>query len=158
MRITLAAALLASCLAATLAGCNRDGGNAQNSGLPTPGARPGNNSSADPNSEQAFRQSYRSINIETCISAARTRAQRERNSALGMDFRPYCTCSVDRLMANRSVEELTRLQPGPREQAIAQECGREHGMLIDGGPSSGGDTSSDPGIAPADDTDGSGGK
>lgn len=130
MRIALAAAALL----AVLAGCNQGSGNTQGNagGLPTPGPRPGG--SADSGGDQGARQAYRRLNVESCIAAARTRAERERNSAMGQDFRPYCECAVDGLMEGRSLEELARFRPGPREQQVARQCGREHGMLIDFGP------------------------
>lgn len=132
MRIALAAAIVL----AGLGGCNQGGGNAQSNagGLPTPGARPG--SSADAGGNQSARAAYRRVNVESCIGAARARSERERNSALGQDFRPYCTCAVDGLMEGRSMAELASLRPGPREQQIAAQCGREHGMLVDSGPGS----------------------
>ena len=126
-----------------LAGCGQrqenDRANGQNeAGLPTPGPRPGgSNASTDLSADQGFRQTYRTININSCISAARARAARENNAPPGTDYRAYCTCAVDRLMAGRTMEELTALRPGPREQQIAEACGREHGMLIDTGPSGG---------------------
>jgi len=120
MRIAVAAAMLLA-----LAACNQRGGNEQNQagGLPTPGARPGGNSSADLNSDQSFRQSYRSLNIGTCVNGARTQGGAR---VAGIDFRPYCTCFVDRSMAGLSVEQLTSLQPGAREERIAEQCAREN--------------------------------
>lgn len=135
--------IVLAAIAAALAGCGQrpenSGANAQNeAGLPTPGPRPsGSNTGTDLSAEQSLRQSYRTININSCISAARARAVRENNAPAGTDYRPYCTCAVDRLMAGRTMEELTRLRPGPREQEIAEICGRENGMLIDSGASGG---------------------
>lgn len=121
MRIVLAAALLA-----TLAGCNRDGGNAQSNagGLPTPPSRPPGNGSADLASDETFRQSYRTINIETCVRSGQQRVARSGRTP--PDFRAYCTCSIDRLMAGLSVEQLTSLRPGPREERLAEQCARAH--------------------------------
>lgn len=143
MRIILAATIIL----AGLAGCNRDGGNAQTNaggtpaastgGLPTPGPRPSTSTggvTTGTGGDEATRQAFLRVNVESCIAAARMRSERERNSALGMDFRPYCTCAVQRLMEGRSVQELTNLQPSPRDQEAAQQCGREHGMIIDNGP------------------------
>lgn len=141
MRIVLATAIIL----AGLAGCNRSDGNAQansggtpvanTSGLPTPGPRPSNGAGGvSTGGDQGARQAFLRVNVDGCIAAARARSERERNSALGMDFRPYCTCAVERLMEGRSMEELASLQPSPRDQEAAQQCGREHGMLIDNGP------------------------
>ena len=133
MRIALAGALFL----AALAGCNQRSGNAQTNeagGLPMPGPRP--TSSAGAGGDQYVRQAYRRANVEGCMAAARARSERERNSALGRDFRPYCECAIDRLMEGRSIQELSSLRPGPREQQAAEQCGREHGMLIDSGPGS----------------------
>jgi hypothetical protein len=122
MRIALAAAAL---FALSLAACGqRSGGDLRNelgnrSGLPTPGERPAN----DPGSDQAFRQSYRTINIATCVNGAR---QQGGAAVASVDFRPYCTCFIDRSMAGLSVDQLTSLRPGPREERIADQCAREH--------------------------------
>ena len=151
MRITLAAAAL---FALALAACGqRSGGDLRNelgkreSGLPTPGERPGNGST-DAGSDQAFRQSYRTINIATCVNGARTQGGA---AVASVDFRPYCTCFIDRSMAGLSVDQLTSLQPGPREERIADQCAREHGLGDE--PATAAD---DAGGAPAD--NGSGGK
>ncbi len=139
MRIAIA---LAAILSATLAGCGQrpdtgqDGQNragaSQRPGLPTPGPRPDGNTSADLGSDQAFRQSYRELNLATCISSARARAAQGTGAPPGTDFRRFCTCSVDRTMAGLSVEQLTELRPSPREQAIAEQCARESGLAFDG--------------------------
>ena len=123
----------AAILAAALAGCGQRQENQQNAGLPVPGPRPAGNMSAGLSSEQAFRQGYRAVNIETCIGAARDRAAQSGGQPPGTDFRPACTCYIDRVMAGLSRQQLTNLQPGPREQAIVEQCGREHGLLNDGG-------------------------
>ena len=130
MRILIAAAAI---LAAALAGCGQRQENAQNAGLPVPGPRPADNVSAGLSSEQAFRQGFRSMGIETCISAARTRAAQSGGQPPGTDFRPACTCYIDRVMAGLSQQQLATLRPGPREQAIVEQCGREHGLINDGG-------------------------
>jgi hypothetical protein len=126
MRIVVALAILI----VTLAGCGqRPGQNDQNAaGLPTPGPRPGGNQVADQNSDRAFRQGYRDLNIATCISSAQSRAAQGDGAPPGTDFRPACTCYIDRAMAGLSVEQLSRLEPGPREQAILEQCAREHGF------------------------------
>ena len=130
MRILIAAAAI---LAAALAGCGQRQENRQHAGLPTPGPRPADNISAGLSSEQAFRQGFRSMGIETCINAARTRAAQSGDQPAGTDFRPACTCYIDRVMAGLSQQQLEILQPGPREQAIVEQCGREHGLINDGG-------------------------
>jgi hypothetical protein len=127
------AVAVATILAAALAGCGQRQENVQNTGLPTPGPRPANTMSADLSSEQAFRQGFRSMGIETCISAARNRAAQSGGQPPGTDFRPACTCYIDRVMAGLSQRQLASLRPGPREQAIVEQCGREHGLIQDGG-------------------------
>lgn len=157
MRVPLAAAAL---FALVLAGCGqRSGSDLRNelgnrgSGLPTPGARPAGNGSTDLASDQAFRQSYRTINIGTCVSGAR---QQGGAAVAGVDFRPYCTCFIDRSMAGLSVEQLTRINPGPREEAIAEQCAREHGLGGGAGDSPGSAPGSDAGDEPG--ATGTGGK
>lgn len=128
MRILIA---LAATLSIALAGCGREQGNGQNAqngvGLSTPGARPGGNS-AELASDATFREGYRRLNIQTCITSAQSRAA-QGGDARNVDFRPACTCYIDRAMAGLSVEQLTRLQPGAREEAILTQCAREHGLL-----------------------------
>lgn len=129
MRIALAL------LIAALAGCGQrpENGQTNATGLPTPGPRPpassASSGSAGSSFDQGFRQSYRSSAISTCISGTRARAPQVPVA----NFQNYCTCFVDRSMAGLSVEQLTNLQPGPREQAIAEQCMRESGLVPGGG-------------------------
>ncbi len=124
---------LAALLAAGLGGCGQRQQDTRNGGLPMPGPRPAATAGADTGSDQAFRQSYRTINIESCVRAGRTRVAKSGGAVSENGLRLYCTCAVDRLMADRSVAELARLQPGPREAAIAEQCGREHSIAINTG-------------------------
>ena len=73
------------------------------------------------------------MGIETCISTARNRAAQSGGQPPGTDFRPACTCYIDRVMAGLSQQQLASLRPGPREQAIVEQCAREHGLANDGG-------------------------
>lgn len=126
---------IAAILAAALAGCGQRQETEQNAGLPVPGPRP--QPAAPQNgalsAEQAFRQGFRTRGIETCMSSARDRAAQGGGQPAGTDFRPACTCYIDRVMAGLSTEQLASLQPGPREQAIVEQCAREHGLSQDGG-------------------------
>jgi hypothetical protein len=119
-------------LAVTLAGCGQrqQNGQANATALPTPGPRPSGSpgSVAGSSFDQGFRQSYRSAGISTCVSGARARAPQVPQS----NFETYCTCFIDRSMAGLSVDQLTSLQPGPREQAIAEQCARESGLAPGG--------------------------
>lgn len=124
---------VAAILGAALAGCGPRQENVQNTGLPTPGPRPAGKASAGQDADLAFRQGFRSVGIETCIGAARTRAAQTGGQPAGTDFRPACTCYIDRVMAGLNTEQLARLRPGPREQAIVEQCGREHGLIPGGG-------------------------
>ena len=129
MRTLIAAAAI---LSAALAACGQRQENVQNTGLPMPGPRPADNLT-NLSSEQAFRQGFRSMGIETCVSAARNRAAQGGGPPPGTDFRPACTCYIDRVMAGLSQQQLATLRPGPREQAIVEQCAREHGLANDGG-------------------------
>ncbi|HTU13541.1 MAG TPA: hypothetical protein VMG08_21810 [Allosphingosinicella sp.] len=137
MRIVLA---LAALLPVFVAGCGDRSGNGQNqaaqnaAGLPTPGPRPAPNPVAGSSGDQAFRQSFRDVGIATCVSSAQSRAAQGGGPPPGTDFRPACTCYIDRVMAGLNADQLAQLRPGPREQAIIQQCGREHGLIPgDGG-------------------------
>ena len=127
MRIAVA---LAS-FAVALAGCGQGGGNSQNmaGGLPTPGARPGSTGSAS--ADQDFRQRYRDLNISSCVLSAQRRSARGNGAPAGTDFRGFCTCAVDGTMAGLGTDQLVRMRPGPREQAIAEQCAREMGLRTD---------------------------
>ena len=121
MRIVLAAA--ASLI--LLAGCGARGGNEQNqAGLSVPPPRTGGDSKA---TEESLRRTYRELNIATCINSTRAEAQNT-NIPASTDFRPVCTCYIDRAIAGLSVEQLARLRPGPREEAMFQQCARELGL------------------------------
>jgi hypothetical protein len=140
MRIVIA---LAAILSVALAGCGRGpnaGQNGQNAagpaaqgGLPTPGARPQSGTAAPQNFDNGFRLGFRNTGITTCVSSAEGRAAQGGGAAPGTDFRPACTCYIDRAMAGLSTEQLQRLTPGPREQAILEQCARENGLQADGG-------------------------
>ncbi len=155
MRILLAAALLAVSLTA----CDQRRGSdlknelgSRESGLPTPPGRPSGDARSDLSSDQTFRRNYRTINIQTCISSSRTQSAANPNIRPGTDFRPYCTCFIDRSMVGLSVDQLVRLNPGPREERIAQQCAREHGFAPDSVGGDGGEGLGEP------DAGGSGGK
>jgi hypothetical protein len=136
MRIVIA---FAAILALGLAGCGqRPGRNEQvarndSGGLPVPGPRPVDNGTSGLSTDQAFRQSYRTTAIEGCINAAQNRAAQGGGAAPGTDFRPACTCYIDRSMAGLTVQQLSDLQPGPREQDILEQCAQENGLRTDNG-------------------------
>ena len=50
---------------------------------------------------------------------------------MSADFQPYCTCLIDRLIANVATARLESLQFGAREQAVAAQCARENGLRPD---------------------------
>ena len=156
MRILFAAAFVVASLTACAPRTGSDLKNelgSRQSGLPTPPRRPSAGAGQQPSSsDQAFRQTYRTVNIQTCINASRSQAASNPDIPPGTDFRPYCTCFIDRSMAGLSVDQLTRLNPGPREERISLECAREYGLLPAG---AGLDEGAGPGEA---DGDGSGGK
>jgi hypothetical protein len=85
------------------------------------------------------RRNWRGANIFVC---ARDRQIREAGEAgsdwAGTRFRPYCACLVDRVMANVETARLESLEFGAREQAIAAQCAREHGLRPDPHQSLGG--------------------
>ena len=156
MRIPLAAAAI---LAIALTACGQRSGSdlrnelgSREGGLPTPPTRPSSDARAELSSDQTFRRNYRSINIQTCISSSRSQSVGNPNIPAGTDFRAYCTCFIDRSMVGLSVDQLVRLNPGPREERIAQQCAREHGFAPEGVGVEGGDGAAEP--APG----GSGGK
>lgn len=150
MRIPIAAAAFLA-----LAACGqRSGADLKNdlsgrSGLPTPPSRPSGDARADLSSDATFRRNYRSINIQTCINSSRTQSVGNPNIPAGTDFRPYCTCFIDRSMAGLTVDQLANINPGPREERIAQQCAREQGFAPDGAGAL---------DAGGDDTGGQGGK
>lgn len=127
MRTVIALAIIA----AGLAGCNKGAANLQNAasttGLPVPGPRP----NASASSDSSFRARFREVNIGTCIAGAEANTARGRGAPPGSDIRGYCTCFIDGAIAGIPDERLARLQPGPREQAIAQQCASERGMSTD---------------------------
>ena len=117
-----------------LAGCGQSG-NRQNAmggaGLPTPGQRPESRASAGPDADPSFRQRYRDINISSCVSSAQARSARGDGAPPGTDFARYCTCTVDGAMDGLTTEQVMNLRPGPREQAIAQQCAQDMGLRTD---------------------------
>ena len=125
-----AIALLLATMA--LAGCNQRPGNLQNaaagSALATPGPRPESRASAGPDADPNFRQRYRDINIASCVRSAQARSARGDGAPPGTDFARYCTCTVDGAMEGLTTEQMMNLRPGPREQAIAQQCAQEMGL------------------------------
>ena len=121
-------------LALALSGCGRGGGNANEanaSGLPTPGPRPQTSATSD----QSIRQSYREISIAGCVRAAEANTARGRGAPPGTDYRRYCTCAVDGMMAGLTTQQLMGYRPGPREQQIASQCAQNMGLTTNFGGS-----------------------
>jgi hypothetical protein len=118
-------------LALALAGCGRGGGQnqANASGLPTPGARPQTSAPTD----QDLRQSYRELSITGCVRAAQANSARGSGAPPGTDFRRYCTCAVDGMMAGLTTQQLMGYRPGAREQRIATQCAQEMGLTTNFG-------------------------
>jgi len=118
-------------LTAAITGCGKGAGNGQNvaggAGLPIPGPRPDASASAGQN----FRQRYRTINIGTCVASAEASQARGGGAPPGSDIRGYCTCFIDGAMAGVSDDRLAALQPGPREQSVAEQCARDRGLAAD---------------------------
>ena len=136
MRILFAAALVVAALTACQPRTGSDLKNelaARDSALPTPPRRPPTGAGEQlSSSDQSSRQTFRTVNIQSCVDGARARATSNPNIPPGTDFRPYCTCFIDRVMAGLSMDELNRLSAGPREDRIMQQCAREHGFLPGG--------------------------
>ena len=119
-------------LAAAIAGCSKSGGNTQTnagaSGLPIPGPRPDASASS---SDSNFRQRFREINIGTCVASAEAAQAQGRGAPPGSDIRGYCTCFIDGAIAGLPDNQLAALQPGRREQSVAEQCARDRGMATD---------------------------
>jgi hypothetical protein len=66
--------------------------------------------------EDAFRRSFRSRSIEQCRASAKLAV------AAQIDVTPICACATDRLLAEKSVEEL-RVQPSATElRSLTAAC------------------------------------
>lgn len=78
------------------------------------------------------RRNWRTANIATCSWGAQRRAtQGAGTNPAGANFQPYCTCFIDRIIANVETTQLESLQFGARDQAIAAQCARESGLRPD---------------------------
>jgi hypothetical protein len=66
--------------------------------------------------EKAFRDNYRSHAIQSCVSTAKGAA------AAGFDITPVCTCAADRLLATKSVRELSAELSDEEAQSIMKGC------------------------------------
>lgn len=115
------------------AGCGQQGGNgpnqAQSNGLPAAGPLAGNRAHM---SEQPYRAIYRTANLASCVEGRRRRAARnEGSNPAGTDFRPYCTCFIERVMSSLTTDQLGSTAFGAREQPIAAQCAREIGLRPD---------------------------
>lgn len=117
-------------LAAALASCGKGAGNAQNvaggTGLSIPGPRP----EAGAGSDQSFRESFRRINMQSCVEAARARPVVRQPAPSEAEINAYCACALDRAMPGLTDDQLRYFRPGPREAAIRDQCEREHGMSM----------------------------
>lgn len=125
--------LITATLLLAAGGCGQRGGDGQNqtqaNDLPTAHTPPANKA---PVSEPAIRAMYRTTSIATCVEGRRRRAGRnEGSNPAGTDFRPYCTCFIDRVMSSLTTDQLEGTAFGAREQPIAARCARENGLLPD---------------------------
>jgi hypothetical protein len=66
--------------------------------------------------ERAFRESYRSSAIESCVSKVKSAA------AAGLDVTPVCTCAADQLLATKSVEQLSEKISDEEGRSIVMAC------------------------------------
>ena len=84
-------------------------------------------------SEEAAQNAFRESSIRSCITAA----QGQGNPATaGVDWQRMCTCVTDKIMADKSAQELLQIRPGdPEQRAAAEQCLAELGV---GGPGAGG--------------------
>lgn len=78
--------------------------------------------------DAAQREAFRTAGISGCIRSAEARARAGGGAPPGSDFRPACTCYMDRVMAGKSNAELLELRPGEPEMRVAEQCARETGM------------------------------
>jgi hypothetical protein len=107
-------AILAAGLA--LAACDRGGGSGDG------GAATAFNRAFEDRVTRSFRRTF----LDSCVRAAEARL-RVRDRAPSIGFQAVCTCFSDRVIAGKSAAELMRLRPGPREQAVMEQCAREFG-------------------------------
>lgn len=127
MRIGIA---IAAILLLVTVGCGERGGNGQQqaNGLPVSASPQGNQAYHSDVNRNAWRNGY----ISSCVWGGQARAARGTGTnPRDADFWPYCTCVVDRVMAGVETARLESLRFGAREQAVAAQCAREHGLRPD---------------------------
>ena len=71
-------------------------------------------------SEEQFRQRWRETAVGACIDEARARELPQ-----GVDAARLCNCSIDRMMAGKSVAELRSYRPNPADTQAAAQCAAE---------------------------------
>lgn len=94
-------------------------------------------------SDEAYRASYRTEQIATCVSSATPSARAT------VDPNRFCTCMIDRYMQGTSTERLkaerNQSEAPPAAQAAATQCAREAAVGGAGaGPASGNDQAEAP--------------
>lgn len=70
--------------------------------------------------ETSFRSAFRARSIQECVASADAAAK------AGIDVTPICTCVSDRLLATKSVAELSQKQSDAELGRLANECIRAH--------------------------------
>ena len=72
-------------------------------------------------SEEAARSTFRTTQIEGCITAMRNGPLASQMP--GFDWQRLCTCSTDKIMEGKSATELAQLTPnGPGQMEAVQQC------------------------------------
>lgn len=92
------------------------------------------------NSDEAFRATYRTGAVESCMSGARAAPNA---AATGLDFQRLCGCAVDAYMAQTSTEQLRRegsgATPPPAARAAMMTCLNQMRPGLGGTPAPAGD-------------------
>lgn len=74
-------------------------------------------------SDEAFRNTYRTKSVEACVEGGRT------NNPAGLDANRFCACMVDGYMqgtpSDRLKAERSQTEPPPAARAAAERCARE---------------------------------
>jgi hypothetical protein len=70
--------------------------------------------------EQSFRSAYRTRFIQECVSSAGAAG------AQGVDVTPICACVSEKLLATKSVNELSQKPSDAELGTLANECIKTH--------------------------------
>jgi len=74
--------------------------------------------------DSGFKDGFRNKFVSSCAISARSNAP----PGVTVDFDRICSCTADKVMANKSTSEIMSYQPGEDAKTMAVQCMAEQGI------------------------------